>query len=377
LYLLSKHNKSLFEKDTKGALPTIAWFSPIKPIQSGISSYSHEIINSLSNYYKIFIFIDDGYEPDIDVKNNKNTIYLNYRCFWILSKLFLFKENIFQVGNSRYHTYMSHYIYKYSGLVFLHDSLSIDRISPDFISNQKNTCIVHSIHAQEQVKDKYPCSNLRVLKQPIKIPASISPQQKNLLKVKMGFNVNTFIVSFFGIISEEKLVYEVCRDFYNKLFSDIELNNIFILIIGYSITDQRLIQLINLMSSHQNTKNRILIDINVSDEKLYNYLYITDICMNLRKSSRGETSSALLRAMSCGIPSIITDIDSFCEFPDDSVIKIPPNMEDFSNLLKQLYYNKGMLHRISQKSREYIVNNHTIQHVADEYRQLINKNRQE
>ena len=86
-------------------------------MQSGISDYSYDIIQGLSKYCDIDVFIDDGYEADCNF--DKSVTVMNHRKYVKLKDEYY--DTIYQVGNSAFHTYMFSYIKKYSGTVVLHD----------------------------------------------------------------------------------------------------------------------------------------------------------------------------------------------------------------------------------------------------------------
>jgi glycosyltransferase involved in cell wall biosynthesis len=60
----------------------------------------------------------------------------------------------------------------------------------------------------------------------------------------------------------------------------------------------------------------------VSEREFSNYLGLTDIMVNLRYPSMGESSATLTRAMTLGKPCIVTNDGWFADLPDDTVIKI-------------------------------------------------------
>ena len=95
--------------------PSIAFFTPLPPIESGISDYSVDIINELCKYFNVDVFIDDGYKATCNFGNNVRTY--NYSKF--INEKYI--DIIYQYGNSEYHYYMIDFIKKYSGILVLHD----------------------------------------------------------------------------------------------------------------------------------------------------------------------------------------------------------------------------------------------------------------
>jgi glycosyltransferase involved in cell wall biosynthesis len=67
---------------------------------------------------------------------------------------------------------------------------------------------------------------------------------------------------------------------------------------------------------------RVTITGHVSLEEFERHIASTDIAINLRSHTVGETSASLCRIMGIGVPAIVSDIGWFSELPDDAVIKV-------------------------------------------------------
>ena len=63
----------------------------------------------------------------------------------------------------------------------------------------------------------------------------------------------------------------------------------------------------------------------VPDDALPDLFAAADVCVNLRHPTAGETSAAVLRLMSAGLPTIVTETGAFSDLPDDAVLKVPPD----------------------------------------------------
>jgi len=91
------------------------------------------------------------------------------------------------------------------------------------------------------------------------------------------------------------------------------------------------------------------------DFELYKkYLSITDICINLRYPTRGETSSTMFDLLRAGIPTIVSNEGPLGELPDDCVMKVKINEEQrLEELVRELESNPGLREKISNNSRSY------------------------
>ena len=112
------------------------------------------------------------------------------------------------------------------------------------------------------------------------------------------------------------------------------------------------------------------------DQKTFRkYLSISDLAVQLRKSSQGETSREILDCMNYGIPTIINANGSMNEIPDDAVFKIPDKFEnnELKEALEKLLKNERMRDQISKKAKEVILEKHDPKTCAEQYSKTIEK----
>jgi glycosyltransferase involved in cell wall biosynthesis len=344
-------------------LDKLAFFSPVYPIESGISDYSEELLRFLSRKYQTFVFIDESYTAE-QCPNIENTIYLDYRLFPVISKIFGIRSIIYQVGSSSYHNYMFKFINRNPGLVVLHDGIHMAGNILKASINHK--IIVHSLYAATQVKTMYPNVTINIVNQLMGSPKVSSNLDKRLLKNELKIDKDAFVFGVFGIISQPKMIYELLSAFCKSF---VQNENVVFLMVGYQIADPRVLDFLRF----NKYDSRLVCKLGVSKEDLYKFIYITDVCFNLRAVSRGETSSSLLRVMSCGIPVVASDIDSFSELPSDILVKVPPNLSEseLSSMLTKFYREKDDLKEIGARAQSYIKLHHHPERIASIYSTLI------
>ena len=84
----------------------LAWFSPLPPSTSGIAAYSAELVPVLR---------ERGYEVDTFTEDNaRDAVWKQRRNHYDLT--------VFQMGNASCHDYMWAYLFRYPGLLVLHDA---------------------------------------------------------------------------------------------------------------------------------------------------------------------------------------------------------------------------------------------------------------
>ena len=341
------------------SLPTIAIFSPVNPIKSGVSDYTEELVLYLSHYYNIFIFIDSGYTPKFKPLGNISIV--NYKLFEILSKKVEFKRVIYQVGHNKYHNYMFRFINRRKNdIIILHDGININGKCLTRRSN--HLLVAHNRYAFNQIPYKYGSIGSCIV--PMLVKHYNLSFNKDELRKSLNLE-NKFVFLCFGIIDSSKLIYEIINAFIFNYLNDKEH---ILLIIGHQINDERVIEFM------QKDKYRnILLKIGLPKSDLYHHINASDVCLNLRSGTRGETSSSLMRVMSCGIPVVVSDTGSFSELPDNIVYKIcaNPDTQQLSLTLRYCCSNIDSLRRQADNALEYINSNHSPEKVVFEYSKLI------
>ena len=409
------YKKLLLEKKPTIKRQKIAFFSPLPNKRSGISDYSLELLPFLSKYMDIDIFIDDNYTVDDD--------YLKYNFHIFSYKLFddlkvNYDNIIYQFGNSEFHHYMYDIALKNKGVIVLHDfylSGLIDYIATKeqnrdfFIENityshpnrpliyhkenskfkldivksidelpmnkmildSAKSIIVHSNYSKElckkYYKDDYDISQINQL---IKQPSQKIIDSRDKVKKLLDFEQTDIIVSAFGHITDMKQ-YDFILESFAK--ADIFKNqNIKLFFVGDYLSDSYKSYIQNIIKKY-NFKN-ITITGFVDDTTYKNYLLASDIAINLRVNSRGETSRALLMNMAYALPTIVNDYATFAELPDDTVVKVLKNSQnDFIKKLKELLNDKEKRNSLSKSAYGYIQKYHNIDKIAFDYYKVLTK----
>ena len=394
----------------------LAFFSPLPPIESGISDYSVDIIKGLLQYYNIDIFIDDGYEVDIDFDHE--TRIFNHSEF--NKHVYEYKEVIYQVGNSVYHTYMFEYIKKHPGVVVLHDynmhgiyraySVSIkgdydlykEFLKEDYPQNvvdsyigklRNNECgffedkwevngivtnyatkiIVHSLNAKEKLLSHDISRNVKSIWSFIETDI-YKDMNKKCLREQKEFNENDIIIAAFGLIHITKRAIQIIKAV-GRIIN--EYDNVKLLFVG-RLDDGIKDEFYDTVRNCE-IKDKTRVTGYVSIDEFNNYIKMTDICLNLRHPYNGETSATMIRNLAAGNAVIVNDIGSFSEIPDEICIKIPDvasmkedeEIDHIYRAIIRLIVKPDEVKRIGNLAREFAVENLDISKAAKEYKDYI------
>lgn len=335
----------------------IGFFTPLPPVESGISDYSEDIISELCKYCDIDVFIDDGYEPTSVFPENVHIFsHKEYT-----SKHGGYYDTIFQMGNSDFHYYMYDYIRKYHGTVVLHDynlhgafyhkAVTVDKgnyklyrqfveadypdksgyltaiesgsANPDLYGVELNSYIISSadrviVHSQEARK-KLLLRDISRNTQVIASYAKILPLADSApIKQKYGISPDTVVISAFGGIHRTKRAMPILKAF-AKLRQD--HTNVKLIFAGKP-SDELRPELERFIADNKLSES-VVITGYISIEQFKEYIDMTDICLNLRYPSNGETSGSLMRILAKGRCVMINDIGSFAEIDDSICVKLP------------------------------------------------------
>lgn len=161
---------------------------------------------------------------------------------------------------------------------------------------------------------------------------------------KLGLSSGTPLVGTFGHLKPYKRIKEALRAFQRVVKEHPEARMI---LVGEPHPEVRLD---SLPPSVQ------LIGFTEIDE-FVGYMAACDIILNLRYPTVGESSGSLLRAMGLGKAVMVSDLGSFAEFPDDTVLKVPIGGEEDEALfeyLRLLVSRPDLAKALGQSAKRYV-----------------------
>lgn len=398
-----------------GIKKKIAFFTPLPPLQSGISDYSYDILEGLCKYFDIDVYVDDA-NKKYEVPQADNIRVLNHKNYRNNKNEYF--ETIYQIGNSEFHIYMFPYVKAYGGLVVLHDYnlhgvihfmtggkndykgyqeyLALDypnevkqymesllngktglkiyeMPSNGIVSNYADRIIVHSDYAKRGLLKRDISRNVKK----INLYAKIEDKTDKLaLRNKYNIKQDDIIVASFGFIASTKRIDKALEAFalaYEKNES------IKYFLVGEPNTEMK--EYINKFCEDSGLGENIVVTGFTDLSAFKDYINMADICINLRYPYNGETSASLMQILAAGKAVIVSDIGSFSEVPDNCCIKVPVSLNDTDdsevkaiyNALEKLITDKCYLDTISSNAREFAKENLDIEKIAKQYADFMNE----
>ncbi|MBI5181706.1 MAG: glycosyltransferase [Nitrospirae bacterium] len=386
----------------------LAFFSPLNPQHSGISDYSEALLIHLKEYAQIDLFVDGIIPSNPEILNNFR--YYDYKEFEKKDIRDKYDNIIYQMGNNTLHDYIYLTLQRYPGITVLHDynihsfirgitlvrnkadvylqeikgcygvlgDFITERISKNgfdlnpyrFSLNNKifkksRAVIVHSEWAKNQVKG----DNIFFIHQGADLEPEIAVKDIYKLREDIGIPRGAFAISCFGDIVHTKRI-----DAAIKAFSIFRLfyNDARLFLVGRCYPEME--QTISKLIGRYDLKESLRLTGKVSLEDFKKYMKASDVIMNLRYPTMGETSASLLRAMSYGKPVIISNINQFREFPDDCCLKADVGEKEQDMLLAYLIKLKkdsSFREKLGECARSYVEDNCSWEKIAKKYLEVI------
>jgi len=385
--------------------PRLAFISPLPAERSGIADYSAELIPALSKYYKIDVIVVQTTVTDQWIRDHCGIRSPEY----FLENAQKYERVLYHFGNSIFHQYMYPLINKIPGTVCLHDfylsgySRYLECVEGDSYLWAYNLYLSHGYRAvrdrfhlpdDEIVMYKYPC-NLAVLQAAngvivhscyskrlseiwygkkisenwVVIPLLRQTKEINVASKSRelcGIPEDSFVICSFGLLDATKLNHRLLSAWLASSLSG--KTNCYLVFVGENHAGEygrSLYDKIN-ESSH---KDQIRITGWVSTEVFQAYLNVTDIAVQLRTHSRGETSAAVLDCMNNGLPLITNANGSVAELPADSVWMLDDEFEDNDLIyaLETLWESSKKRQALSRKAKEVVEKYHSPEACAKQY----------
>jgi 2-polyprenyl-3-methyl-5-hydroxy-6-metoxy-1,4-benzoquinol methylase/glycosyltransferase involved in cell wall biosynthesis len=386
----------------------LAYFSPLRPQRSGIADYSEELLHHLASGAELTLYVD-GFKPtNRDLISRFETI--DYRRYpERLDELRGFDAILYHMGNDhRYHTGMLDVITRYPGIIVLHDfglqdfflGLARERGKPDIYLDEVEFCHGTAVRAEAEATLKrsgvpsivsrpidFPL-NKRIINSAEAIIVHSQWVRGRLLDNVAGVPVvhiphllkfaprqprttsanGEVRIANFGLITPAKGI-EVALRALSKLRAD---HNFRYTLVGEPNSYYDVRRLVH----EYGLDDLVEITGHVSLDEFNRRIHETDIALNMRDRTVGETSGSLVRLMVAGVCSIVSDVGWYSELPDDSVVKVPIDHNSDKVLeayLRRLIEDDSLRTRIGENAQRYARAEHAPDHCGEAYLAFIKR----
>ena len=381
----------------------LIFISPLPPSKSGIADYSIALLKYLKTYYDITVVCEN-----IEVQNHP--MLKEYKT--ILAQEYLTNgsianKHLYHYGNSVYHVWMEPLLERFPGTLVLHDiflggymrmklqsegdtiivqkmfdeegyKAVVSYMETDLhhallhypmnkaLIEKSDSIIVHSAFAKSLLNA--PMSKVYQIPHLKALPTQI--MTKNEARKILGIDESSFLIASFGFIGASKCSHELVKAW--KQLTALA-KNVKLVFVG-GVPSSPYGETIKVLADGTN----ILFTDYCDDETFIHYLVASDMVVQLRQNSRGESSGALLYALAYGKPTIINAHGSFCEVPNKVALCISEHfsIDELSQAIQALYENGELRKNMTREAQDYIAREYDPHQCAKMYRDAIEESYQ-
>lgn len=390
--------------DRNGTSARVAYLTPLQPVESGISQYSEDLIPWLATAVRLDVVVD-GYAPlladDLRPARIRDARRFNPARY---------DATLIHMGNSPAHHYMIPFALAGGQVLVLHDIVlhhlmvwravqrrggreayraamratygeTGDAVAARVLVGQNppamfdyplnedliraaSLVVTHSPSSAAWVERLVPGARTRVV--PMGVPC-VPPVERAAARARYGLAPGTFVILSLGRVNPFKRMPAVFRAL--RRLAD-ELPQVQLLIVGGDSPQYDVPRLARFAGVERQVRRLGY----VPDAALPALFAAADVCVNLRYPTAGETSAAVLRLMSAGLPTIVTDTGAFADLPDDAVLKVPPNGDEGEVLvtyLRALATDAALRAAVGANARAFVARAHTMRRAAEGFLDVI------
>lgn len=391
-----------------GRKPRLAFVSPLPPERTGIADYSAELLPALAAHYDIEVVVAQDHVDDLGVDR-----YKARDVSWLRAHAHEIDRVLYQVGNSPFHQHMLPLMREIPGTVVLHDFYMSGLIAWLELHAGADHAWTEALYAShgygavceryrdpEHAKREYPV-NLHVLQHAQGlivhseysrklakqwygenfadtwevIPLLRTPAvalDKAAARKQLGLDAGDFVVCSFGFLDSTKLNHRVLNAWLRSaLAGDKRCKLVFVGENHGGDYGARLSK----TSRSSGLGDRIHITGFASQEMFRQYLVSADLAVQLRASSRGETSAAVLDCMNHAVPLIVNANGSMAELDPQAVWMLPDEFDDaqLADAMETLWREPERRLALGERAREIILGRHAPAICAQRYAEVIER----
>lgn len=392
--------------DEAGRRPRVAFFTPLPPIQSGISQYSAELLPLLARVWAIDVVIDRGYRPSVELGAGIRIIPVGR--FLAEQRARPYAALIYQMGNSPAHAYQWGLVHRYPGLLVLHDYLlhhlrvwlAVHRrgaraylaemqerygvegaaVAQRTLRGQMPSSVfdyplceslveaspvvaVHSRYAAGLVGER--CGRQDIEQLPMGVPLYEMPTAE-AARQRLGLPLDQPVIASLSHLSPHKRLDVALRAF--RRLRERYPGAIYV-IAGAESPGLNLERMVGMLGLSGSVRRLGYID----EMSVPDLLAAADLVVNLRYPTAGETSASLLRILAAGKAVIVSRAGAMAELPASVVAQVAPDAieEDLlAELLLRLVADPILRQQLEGEARAFIEREHSLPRAAAAYVEL-------
>jgi glycosyltransferase involved in cell wall biosynthesis len=379
---------------------------PLPPVRSGIADYARDLIPHIAAAFDVEVFVDDRHAE------LPSPVAMPVRPVSELRRRFReFRHIVYQLGNNLHHRFVLELARDIPGIVVLHDLVlhhlyeeiagvddewerygealreSYGEIGDEVLrwkrwrlaSERENFALplfeslaarsrgvlVHSGFAERAVRQRLP--SVAVSRIAMGIPEE-RPLDRVGARSRLGLPPERIVVGAFGFITPIKrldVVAAALRAVW-RAFPELRL-----VLVGEASPGARLDEI---FTPAEFAEGRVLHLGYVRASEYRDWMAATDVAVNLRYPSAGETSASLLRLLADGKCTLVSAYRQFLEIPPEAAVRVPLGHDEEATLVRELTLLAGdseRRQRIGEAARAFVGAEHSMSRAARDFREAV------
>ncbi len=379
----------------------IAYCSPLRPQASGVSDYSEELLPHLARHFEITLVTDN-----VTPTNPVLASFSKFDLRELDARAKQFDAVVYHIGNAPLYANVYDAALRVRGVIVLHDVVlhhlrawqtlergeraryfealraeygdamaeqaranpsSINRfdypLHREILQNARGV-IVHSEYAARFVRQAAPHVPIAQVPMGIAIGNEITGDHA---RAQLNLPRDAFLISAFGEIHPHKRI-TVALEAFAEFFR--EHANARLFLIGSESPNYDVMPLLRALDIE-----KVVTRVGFVEMDAYqNFIAASDVCLNLRYPTAGETSASLLRLLAAGKTTFVTRAGAYAELPDDVCVKIEPDAYEKNLLveyLKVFAEHADARATMGANARAYVKTHHALEQAAMGYAEFL------
>jgi glycosyltransferase involved in cell wall biosynthesis len=386
---------------------SLAFVCPLPPVRSGIADYARDLLPLVARDFAVECFVDDRH-PLAGRRFGEIPVH---PASALRPRYAEFAHVVYQMGNNLHHRFVLELATRLPGIVVLHDLVlhhlyeeivgredawdryeealreSYGRVG-DFIVRTKRWrmaseaenfafplfeslaarsrgVIVHNRAVEREVRRRVP--GIPLARMPMGIPASRADDRGDA-RGRLGVAADAVVVASFGFLIPTKRIDVLAPAFREARRRSPALR---LVLIGEECPG---FDLRGAFREDEFASGVVEHRGYVSSEEYADWMAATDVAVNLRYPTAGETSASLLRLLWDGKCTLVSGYRQFLEIPEDAVVRIPLGPEESPTLVRELVAlaeDPVRRRRIGAAARRFVEREHSMEAAARAFREAV------
>jgi len=359
----------------------VGYFSPLPPAATGVADYSAALLPHLRALGQVEVGVEvDANQYDVALYHiGNNSLHRKiYECALVQPGVSVLHDAVLQhllLGALDRDAYIEEMIYNYgeqarelgqqlwqersrSGAdarYFAHPMLKR-------IATVSRGIIVHNPAAANIVRQHAPSALITEIPHFFSAPALPLEADTLRFRTKLGIGPETLLVGTFGHQRETKRLSVLLRAFHRVIQTGADIR----LLVSGGFVSKAFENAIGPLLDHP----AILRTGYLPEPDFWRYAAATDLCVNLRYPSAGETSGIAIRMMGIGKPVLFTQSEAVARIPETACIRVdtgPAEEEMLAEYILWLARDHAAVKEIGRRAAEHIACHHAPEKIAQQY----------